>query len=331
MQELTLEQVSSLQSSGSTSQLTVPTTIKDKPLLTPGTWNGLLFEGNEIEMAFRNTDWTNKKNYELIKDHADKPLSVDAWVGYVKNLRVKNGSLYGDLELWDEDIIRKLVHAKAKFGISAKVKGVENEGVFRKFTFANFSVVDDPACKEAYINLSDSSEEQITHTTLESAKAEDTNQEIDTEKDERGLDTQIMSEQETQKTEEKSFSVEELGSKIDLILSETKNLGASMEDLKTRVQALEDESSKEESKEEPESEPAKAEEPKEEPKEEAKEESSELAELKKEVAELKAKAKSLGKPKVVEAELSARQVGDPTRRHSRGTLEMSDILKNVVK
>jgi len=140
-------------------KITIPTILKDVTLLSPGNWNGLKFSADEIRNAFQLTDWHDKKNYELIKDHADKPLSVNDWVGYVRNIRLSSdGSLVGDLELWDEQMIIKLVHAKAKFGISAKVLGMEMDGEFRNFTFANFSIVDNPACKEAYVNLSENKE-----------------------------------------------------------------------------------------------------------------------------------------------------------------------------
>jgi len=143
----------------STKDITIPTIIKDKVLLSPGKWNGYLFTAEDIIRGYQNTDWSDKKNFELIKDHSK---SVDAFVGYVRNIRVTpDGKLIGDLELWDEKIIRDLVVLKAKFGISARVLGYEEGERFRIQSFNNFSIVSDPACKEAYINLSNKKLKEI--------------------------------------------------------------------------------------------------------------------------------------------------------------------------
>lgn len=149
--------------------IVLPVILQNKILLSEGTWNGLFFSKESIKRGFELTDWTDKKNNELIKDHADKPLSVDSFVGYVKNMHLSNkgdidsngtlvpdGSLMGDLELWDKDMVIKLGMAKAKFGISVKAHGVElGNGSFLISKYGNFSVVDNPACKTSYINLSD--------------------------------------------------------------------------------------------------------------------------------------------------------------------------------
>lgn len=133
-------------------QITVPYTLKNRTLLSPGVWNGVNFSKNQIEKAFYNTKWDNKENYALIYDHEPKASN---WLGNVINRRLTDdGSLVGDLELFDEDLINKLVIGKAKLGISARVLGIENDlGEFENFTFNNFSVVYDPACKNSYINL----------------------------------------------------------------------------------------------------------------------------------------------------------------------------------
>jgi len=150
----------------------LPVLLQNKILLTEGVWNGLYFSKESIKNGFEMTDWADKKNSELIKDHADKPLSVDAFVGYVKNMHLSKtgdidsngklipaGSLIGDLELWDSEMVIKLGMAKAKFGISAKVKGRElSDGSFLISSYGNFSVVDNPACKNAYVNLSEDEE-----------------------------------------------------------------------------------------------------------------------------------------------------------------------------
>ena len=136
-----------------TGQISLPYILKDKILLSPGVWNGLKFDKNQIALAFNNTDWSNKENFALIYDHDARASN---WLGNVINRHLsEDGAVIGDLELFDEDLINKLVLGKAKLGISARVLGSENDlGEFENFTFNNFSVVYDPACKNAYINLS---------------------------------------------------------------------------------------------------------------------------------------------------------------------------------
>lgn len=128
--------------------------LKDKVLLTPGEWNGLQFSAEEIKKGYEMTDWNNKDNYALIYDHDEKAIN---WLGNVINIRMSDsGELIGDLEIFDENLARKLTIGQAKLGISARVVGYENEeGELVNFTFENFSVVYDPACKNAYINLSE--------------------------------------------------------------------------------------------------------------------------------------------------------------------------------
>lgn len=133
-------------------EIELPLVLKDKVLLTPGTWNGLGFSEEELQKGFKNTDWQDKDNYALIYDHDERATN---WLGNVLNIKLsENNELIGDLEIWDESLALKLLYGKAKLGISARVLGTEDEeGNFIDFTFNNFSVVYEPACKNAYINL----------------------------------------------------------------------------------------------------------------------------------------------------------------------------------
>lgn len=138
----------------------VPITIKDKLLIEPGRWNNILYTEKEIRDAFENTDWNDKERTSLILDHDDGINSaVKNWVGYVRNTRlIEGGKLIGDLEVWNPLIALYLTKAKAKFGISAKLRGDEDKTKLRNFTFENFSIVTRPAVRTAYINLSDNSQ-----------------------------------------------------------------------------------------------------------------------------------------------------------------------------
>ena len=135
----------------------IPTVLKNKVLMSPGKWNGNHYTSEQIRLAFENTDWSDKDNISLILDHADKPLSVHDWVGWIKSPRMNGENVIGDLEIYDENVLVKLMSAKAKFGISPRVRGIESEDEeFTHFTFENFSIVTNPAVKKAYINLSES-------------------------------------------------------------------------------------------------------------------------------------------------------------------------------
>jgi hypothetical protein len=134
-----------------------PVVLKDILILAPGRWNNVDYTELEIMKAFNNTDWNDRKFTSLYLDHQDtKERGVGNWVGYVKNRRLENSSLYGDLEIWNPMIGAFLSQAKAKFGISATLAGRENkrEGKMEDFHFESFSIVTDPACKPAMINLS---------------------------------------------------------------------------------------------------------------------------------------------------------------------------------
>jgi len=153
MQQILLAQTNELSQKD---LIEIPTILKDKVLMAPGEWNGIHYTAEEIRKAYKNTDWENKDITSIILDHADKPLSVHDWVGFVENPRLEEDLLVGDLILYDENVLVKLIQAKMKCGISPRVRGIENEEHLTDFTFENFSIVTNPAVKKAYINLSES-------------------------------------------------------------------------------------------------------------------------------------------------------------------------------
>ena len=134
--------------------INLPVILKDKELISPGIWNDNEYSEEEIRTGFAKTNWSDKDTISLWLNHDDK--NADAFIGYVRNIRLIDGAkVRGDLELWDERIALKLTKAKAKFGVSVKIKGDEDKktGKMKNFSFENFSVVTNPACKTAYINL----------------------------------------------------------------------------------------------------------------------------------------------------------------------------------
>jgi hypothetical protein len=137
-----------------------PVTINDVLLLSPGRWNDTEYTLEELLKAYSFTNWNDKKFTALYMDHQDtKERGVANWVGYVKNPRMTNNELRGDLEIWNPLMGVFLEQAKAKFGVSATLAGreVKNpEGSrMEDYHFESFSIVTDPACKPAWINLSE--------------------------------------------------------------------------------------------------------------------------------------------------------------------------------
>jgi hypothetical protein len=134
----------------------IPYLIKNKILMSPGIWNNYYYKNNTIENAYSNTDWDSKEVVSLFLDHEDERSSE--WVGWVKNPRLDGEDLRGDLVIVDKATAIKL-YAGAKFGISPKVRGQEEDGEMKNFIFDNFSVVLNPAVKTAYINNAENDSE----------------------------------------------------------------------------------------------------------------------------------------------------------------------------
>jgi len=277
----------------------MPIVVPDRLLISPGVWNDNEYSAKEINDGFARTDWTDKDKISLWLNHDDRNTS--AFVGYVRNPRLESeGRVFGDLELWDEKTARILTEAKAKFGVSAKVAGIENKktGKMSDFRFENFSVVTTPACDEAYINLSKKDNTVSKYLVSNDKDKEEISEEADLTTDVRGLKEMGEEEEKKEAVEEAKEEVEEAKEDSDKEL--LKNLNEKFDKL---ISLLSKKELAEEEKE-PEEEPAievkeneeteVPEEVKEEAPEEVVKENQELTEVKKELAEMKAK---LNKPK----------------------------------
>lgn len=151
-------------------EIKLPFIIKDKVLLAPGTWNDNYYDSDSIKKAFENTDWSNKENRHLYWDHEDKVTKE--WIGFLENPRFDNGKLMGDLALWDKDAAIKVGIAGMKCGVSPKVHGMEDPETkaMSDYTFENFSLVLNPACKISYINLAERAKKGDKEAIKELAK-----------------------------------------------------------------------------------------------------------------------------------------------------------------
>lgn len=286
-------------------QKSLPVLVPDRLLISPGTWNDNEYSAKEISECFTRTDWGNKDKISLWLNHDDRNTS--AFVGYVRNPRLEGGGkVFGDLEIWDEQTATILTKAMAKFGVSAKIAGIENAktGKMSDFSFENFSIVTTPACDEAYINLSKKEDDTVSKYLISSEKEEDK------PVLESDLKTNVRRLKEMGKEEEKKEeTVEEVKEEVvEEAKDDSKELLKSLNSKFDKLIALlsKKELAEEEAVEEAPAEKAEAEAPAEEPvkeapeaeaeapAEEAAEENKELAEVKKELAEIKEK---MNKPK----------------------------------
>lgn len=131
----------------------LPYVIKDKILMSPGIWNNFYYSPDEIQKAYKSTNWGAKEIRSLFLDHVDDKSKE--WVGEIQNPRLEGDTIKGDLVVVDQPTAIKLAYG-AKMGISPKVTGEseDNENIMMNFLFDNFSVVINPAVKTAWINNS---------------------------------------------------------------------------------------------------------------------------------------------------------------------------------
>ncbi len=136
--------------------------IKNQLILGPGIWNGKKFTAEQIKKGISLTDWADIQRRAIVYGHrVDGDASPDEWLGYHSIPEYRESTkeypegMYADLYFYDENLARKIAYGGAKAGVSERLKysdmfdGVDIHG------FINLSVVDNPACKLAYLNLSD--------------------------------------------------------------------------------------------------------------------------------------------------------------------------------
>ena len=175
-------------------KIELPYVIKDHPIFSPGTHNEFDYSAKVIQNAYVETDWNNRTK-SLYLDHDDeftidprtgektKPrgANVKDWVGEVKNIKMRNDEMIGDLYVVDMDTAIKLEYG-AHFGVSPRGKGKKYPGSNKvvKMLVENFSIVINPAIKSTYfnfemedINKSDSKESHKEVSTMDAEELKD--------------------------------------------------------------------------------------------------------------------------------------------------------------
>lgn len=135
--------------------------IKNQLLLSPGVWNGKKFTADQIKRGMSLTNWADSQRRSIIYGHrVDGDASPDEWLGYhtVPEYRESDGlsleGMYADLYIYDEGLARKIAYGGAKAGVSERVKYRDTFNEIEIEGFYNLSIVDNPACRVAYLNLS---------------------------------------------------------------------------------------------------------------------------------------------------------------------------------
>lgn len=174
-------------------EVKLPYIVKDRTLMSPGTWNNYKYTSEEIEKAFFNTNWEDKDIRALYYEHEDgnkdeKGVIRNAkWLGEVINPRIEregdNAVLKGDLLIVNKQTAVD-IHYGARYGVSPRCGGPEHlcsEGSMMDFKYKNFSIVKVPAIKTAYINnsKSETKEESINLTDVAMANSFENSEDVE--------------------------------------------------------------------------------------------------------------------------------------------------------
>jgi len=159
------------------SDISLPFTVENVTLMSPGVWNDVEYMSSEIKEAYRRTNWKDSDVVSMFNEHDDED-SRD-WVGEVRNVRMEGDEMVGDIDIVTAEEARKLAYG-ARFGISPKVAGRKKNGRMRKYSYANFSLVLDPAVKTTFLNSEqkssdDTNDRGIKNVTVKSKMSEDDN------------------------------------------------------------------------------------------------------------------------------------------------------------
>lgn len=144
--------------------------IKNQLLLSPGKWKGQTISRESILNGLQNTHWGDGKSNSIIYGHRTNTTSTylgdpspDMWVGYhspPKYLTLADGvsveGMYADYYIYDTDLASKLAYGGVRAGVSEGMEYDYRTGEINRFI--NSSVVNDPACKNAFLNLSEEEE-----------------------------------------------------------------------------------------------------------------------------------------------------------------------------
>ena len=201
--------------------------IKNQLLLSPGTWKKQPISRESILNGMRNTNWSDGKANAIIYGHRTNNDQVyfgdpspDMWVGFhtePKYLTLSDGvsieGMYADYHIFDTELASKLAYGGVRAGVSEGMEFNYRTGEINKFV--NSSIVNDPACKNAFLNLSEDEEDK---TMMDLSEPRFLNMSDDnTNRVERGLN-------------DDKANMEEIDAKIKALEDKNKELEKELED-----------------------------------------------------------------------------------------------------
>lgn len=134
------------------SDIELPQIFKNKLLFSSGFHNDLNVAPEEIMKSFELTDWNDQRNRSLFLSHSDR--DAEAWLGRIINPYMKNGDLFGDLEIFDANMAMKIGPGKAPIGVSAEIRWPPQYSDPVDFTYRGFAMVPNPEVPDTMINFS---------------------------------------------------------------------------------------------------------------------------------------------------------------------------------
>lgn len=169
------------------SDISLPFTVENVTLMSPGVWNNVEYLSSEIEEAYRRTNWDDSDVVSMFNEHDDED-SRD-WIGEVRNVRMEGEELVADIDVVTAEEARKVAYG-ARFGISPKVAGRKKNGRMRKYRYQNFSLVLDPAVKTTFLNeeqegSDDTNDRGIKNVKVKSNMSDDNTVELSEEDQEQ--------------------------------------------------------------------------------------------------------------------------------------------------
>lgn len=143
------------------SEVDLPIIFKNQPLFAAGKWNpktnnNFNFTKDIVNNSVKNTKWTSL-NKRLYLKHSGA-FDISKWKGNVENIHADDGTVYGDIEVWDAEEGIGIKYGKKPIAISADVEYNDNGIMF----FKGFALENDPGVKDSKMFLSDAVKDELS-------------------------------------------------------------------------------------------------------------------------------------------------------------------------
>jgi hypothetical protein len=142
-------------------EVDLPIVFKHQPLFKSGTWNpdtnnNFEFTPRMVDNSVKNTKWSSL-NKRLYLKHSGA-FDVSKWKGNVENIESKDGTVYGDVEIWDADEGVQILYGKKPVAISADIS-FNHDGIL---FYKGFAIENDPGVRDSKMFLSDAVKDELS-------------------------------------------------------------------------------------------------------------------------------------------------------------------------